>query len=160
MMPTLISFCCARAAKGSDATTMAAAANLHFIMANSSSPTSVSGPLWLHAEEAAAALARGPGAVLDGEASALEEPFVDRACDAAERGHLLLGQPGLAPRVLERAAVQPDFQALGICAHDLGPEDLAPARDVGEERLAQAGQVRRCVFRERRSRRSPAPIDR
>src|SRR5688572_112597 len=119
MTPTLISFCWACAAKGSDAATMAAAANRHFLMAISSSPASVSGRLWLHAQEAAAPLARRPGPVLEGEASALEEPFVDRACDAAERGHFLLGQPRLAPRVLERAAVQLDFQALGICAHDL-----------------------------------------
>src|SRR5688572_9654368 len=126
MTPTLISFGCARAAKGSDATTMAAAANRHFLMAISSSAASVSGSLSLHAEEAAALRARGPGAVLEGEASALEEPLVDRACDAAERGHFLLGQPRLAPRVLERAAVQLDFQALGICAHDLGSENLAP----------------------------------
>src|SRR5687767_6300404 len=160
MTPTLISFCCACAANGSATATIAAAANLHFIMAISSSPASVSGRLWFHAQEAAAALARGPGPVFEGEASALEEPFVDRACDAAERRHLLLGQPRLAPRVLERAAVQLDFQALGICAHHLGPEDFAPARDVGEERLAQPGQVRWRIFRKRRSRRSPAPVDR
>src|SRR5688572_4686644 len=113
-------------------------------MVISSSPASVSGRLWFdpqfHPQEAAATLARRPGAVLEGEARPFEQSLVDGAGNAAERGDFILVEPGLAPGVLERAAVQLDLQTFGIGAHHLRPEDLAPAGDVGQERRAQPGE--------------------
>jgi len=52
-------------------------------MVSSSSPASVSGRLCFYLEEAAACGTRDPGAVLEGEAGALEEALVDGTRDAA-----------------------------------------------------------------------------
>src|SRR5688500_11812408 len=160
MTPTLSSFCCAWAANGNVAATKTAATSVRFIMGTPPLRESVSGRLSLHTQEAAALPAGGPGAVLEGKAGPLEESLVDGPGDAAERRHLVLGEPGLAPGVLQRAAVQLDLEARGVGAQHLGPEDLGAAGDVGEERLAQPGEIRRGVFRERRPRASSAAVDR
>src|SRR5687768_9063575 len=110
-------------------------------MVSSSSPASLSGPLRFDPQEAAAVRARGPGPVLESKAGPLEQSLVHGTRDAAERRHLFLGESRLAPGILERAAVQLDLEASGIGAQDLGPENLAPAGHVREERLAQPGEV-------------------
>src|SRR5215213_11059936 len=57
---------------------------------------------------AAPAAAFGPGLVREGEAGGLEQTLVERARDAAQGGDALGREPFIAPRILERAAVDAD----------------------------------------------------
>jgi hypothetical protein len=113
-----------------------------------------------HGQVAAALRARRPGAVLEAEARALEQPLVDRAGNAAKRRDLALGQSRLAPSVLQRTTVQLHLQPIAVAAQHLRLEDLLAAGHAGEERRLEPREIVRRMPRERFTRRQPAAIDR
>src|SRR5687768_15272704 len=89
-------------------------------------------------EKAATLGARRPRAVLESEAGAFEQAFVDRTGDAAQRFHFLFRQSRVAPGVLQRATVQLDLEGIGVALQHLRLEDGVAAGNAREKRVAQA----------------------
>src|SRR5262245_33857436 len=108
----------------------------------------------------AAALATGlPGFRGECEPGGLERAVVHAAGDPAQRGDVPLGQPGLAPGVLQRTAHQRDVQAAGVAAGDVRGEHATLVRHAGHERVAESGEVRGREARELPPDLRPAPVD-
>src|SRR5204863_3745150 len=98
-------------------------------------------------EKAATLRTRRPRAVLEREACAFEQPFVDRTRDATQSLYFFLRQSCVAPRILQRATVQLDLERLRVALQHLRLEDCLAARNAREKRVAQAREVGRGEFR-------------
>ena len=93
----------------------------------------------------AAAFAAGlPGVGGELKAGAREGPIVDLRGDPAERGHVLLRQPGFQPRIAQRTGVELDVQPFGVIAEDFGLEHAAVVGHPAQEGRFQSGQIAGC----------------
>src|SRR5437879_13417763 len=111
--------------------------------------------------EVAAALAPGlPRVGGELEAGGLERPVVDAAGDLAEARDLRIRQPGLAPGVLQRAALELDIEPARVATGHLRREHPSLVRHPADKRLAKTGEVGRRIAREPPADLRPPRVDR